>query len=426
MPENFERGALGRLRLHVLPTRRFKTFAVSLFAGTPLSVSGVTPTALTPFVLRRGTRSYPETIAFREKLDELYGAGFGFDLFKRGDYQVVQFRMDIINDRFVSHDGSLLREALRFLGEVVTAPALEEGRFRSRYVEAEKSTVAKRLEAIINDKIRYASERCVEEMCRDEPYRLSALGRKEDLAALDAATLYEAYRHWLERASLDLYVAGDTSLEEVQRLARESFQLPDGKPAGYEPAEPRPARAEVQTIVERLDVGQGKLNLGLRTGTLYGSDEYPALLMYNGLLGAFPHSKLFVNVREKASLAYYASSRLDGHKGLITIQSGIEIANYGKVLDMIREQLASMERGEFGKEDIARTRAMLSNQLREIDDSAFERIGFDFHSILSGRERTGEQMIRALEAVTPEQIAAAARGVRLDTIYFLRDRRGEG
>jgi predicted Zn-dependent peptidase len=148
--------------------------------------------------------------------------------------------------------------------------------------------------------------------------------------------------------------------------------------------------------------------------------------MYNGLLGAFPHSKLFVNVREKASLAYYASSRLDGHKGLITIQSGIEIANYGKVLDMIREQLASMERGEFGEEDIARTRAMLSNQLREIDDSAFERIGFDFHSILSGRERTGEQMIRALEAVTPEQIAAAARGVRLDTIYFLRDRRGEG
>ncbi|WP_276352437.1 EF-P 5-aminopentanol modification-associated protein YfmF [Cohnella caldifontis] len=426
MPETFERGALGRLRLHVLPTKRFKTFAVSLFAGIPLSESGVTPTALTPFVLRRGTRSYPETIAFREKLDELYGAGFGFDLYKRGDYQVVQFRMDIINDRFVSHAGSLLQEALRFLGEVATEPALEDGRFRARYVEAEKTTVAKRLEAIINDKIRYAGERCVEEMCRDEPYRLPALGRKEDLAALDAGSLYASYRGWLEQASLDLYVAGDTSLEEVRQLAGEAFRLPAGDPAGYAPARTRPARSEAQTIVERLDVGQGKLNLGLRTGTLYGSEDYPALLLYNGLLGAFPHSKLFVNVREKASLAYYASSRLDGHKGLMTIQSGIEIANYGKALDIIREQLAAMERGEFGEEDLARTKAMLSNQLREIDDSAFERIGFDFHSVMAGKERTGEQMIQELEAVTPDQITAAARAVKLDTIYFLRDRKGEG
>src|SRR6476620_2463697 len=118
MSEQFQRGTLGKLRLHVLPTKRFKTFALSLFAGVPLTEDGVSPIALTPFVLRRGTQSYPETIAFREKLDDLYGAGFGFDLYKRGDHQIVQFRLDIINDRFVSATGSLLEEALRFLGEV--------------------------------------------------------------------------------------------------------------------------------------------------------------------------------------------------------------------------------------------------------------------------------------------------------------------
>ncbi len=64
-------------------------------------------------------------------------------------------------------------------------------------------------------------------------------------------------------------------------------------------------------------------------------------LMYNGVLGGYPHSKLFTNVREKASLAYYASSRFDGHKGILTIQSGIEMANYEKAVDIIRKQLDS-------------------------------------------------------------------------------------
>lgn len=424
--EQFERGSIGRMRINVLPTKRFKTFALSLFVGIPLTESRVTPVALTPFVLRRGTSSYPETISFRERLDDLYGAGFGFDLYKRGDYQIVQLRLDVINDRFVSSQQPLLREAVAFLGEALTSPALENGRFRTRYVEAEKTTVAKRIEAIVNDKIRYAAERCVEEMCKDEPYRLLAIGRKEDLASVDADSLYRDYQDWLSNAVIDLYVSGDTSLQEVLPLAESAFKLPAGSPQSYSPPELKAPRQEPQTIVERLDVAQGKLNLGLRTGISYGDSRYPSLLVYNGVLGAFPHSKLFVNVREKASLAYYASSRLDGHKGLLTIQSGIEIDNYEKALGIIREQLEAMKQGQFAAEDIERTKAMLSNQLREIQDSAYERISFDFNNVLSGAERTGESLLADVQAVTPDAIAEAARGVGLDTVYFLRDRKGEG
>jgi predicted Zn-dependent peptidase len=425
MSEQFQRGVWGRLRLHVLPTKRFKTFALSLFAGVPLTEAGVTPIALTPFVLRRGTEIYPETISFRERLDDLYGAGFGFDLYKRGDHQIVQFRLDIINDQFVSSASSLLDDALTFLGEVLTSPALDQGKFRSKYVEAEKTTVSKRMDAIINDKIRYAAERCVEEMCKDEPYRLPALGRKEELVSLNADTLYEAYRNWLKEASFDLYVAGDTTLDEVQAIVAKAFALPEGQPASYSAPNLRAARSEVQILQERLDVGQGKLNMGLRVGATYGSDQYAALLVYNGLLGGFPHSKLFVNVREKASLAYYASSRLDGHKGIMTIQSGIEVANYERAVQIIREQIEAMKAGDFAMEDLQRTQAMLVGQLRELQDSAFERISFDFSNILSGAERTGESFIAEVQAVTPEMVTEVAQHVALDTIYFLRDRKEE-
>nr|WP_170312197.1 pitrilysin family protein [Paenibacillus sacheonensis] len=414
---------MNRIRLHVLPTKRFKTFSISLYAGLPLHESTVTSAALIPFVLRRGTASTPETIAFRERLDELYGAGFGFDVYKRGDAQIIQFRMDVINDRFVSSDQPLLAASLKLLGEVVTDPVMDDGKLRSKYVEAEKQTLSKRLEAIINDKIRYAAERCLEVMCEDEPYRLHPLGRMEDIGAITPVSITQAYHEWLKTAAFDLYVVGDTSLDEVKALVAEAFRQNEGEPAAYSLPQVGIPVKEVKNVVERMDVTQGKLNLGLRIHAAYGDDDYPAALMYNGILGGYPHSKLFLNVREKASLAYYAASRLDGHKGICTIQSGIEFGNYDKAKTIIQEQLEEMRSGSYSELEMNQTKAMIANHLRELQDSANEMIGFDFNAVLSKRERTAMGLLEEVQAVTAEQIAAIARKTELDTIYFLRDRK---
>lgn len=421
----FERAQTGRMRLHVMPTKRFKTFAISLYAGIPLSESTVTTTALTPFVMRRGTQSTPETLAFRERLDNLYGAGFGFDIYKRGDSQIVQFRLDVINDQFVSSSTSLLAAALQLLGEVVTDPALEAQIFRSKYVAAEKMTLQKRLEAIINDKIRYAAERCLAEMCRNEPYRLHALGRLEDLPDITPQTLFKAYESWLSQAELDLYVAGDTTLEEVKQLTGDTFRLQPGQGVPYAKPDVVHRVEAPRTVTETMDVSQGKLNMGLRTNIGYADEAYPALLMYNGILGGYPHSKLFLNVREKASLAYYAASRLDGHKGICTIQSGIEVEHFDQAQKIIQEQLESMRAGQITELELSQTRAMIGNQLREMQDSTFEMIAFDFNSILSGKTRTAEDLIASVEAADVEDIVRVASKVELDTIYFLRGKEAQ-
>ncbi|UUZ95673.1 insulinase family protein [Paenibacillus sp. P25] len=119
-----------------------------------------------------------------------------------------------------------------------------------------------------------------------------------------------------------------------------AFNPGEGPRLDYSIRPERRQPAQVKEVVERLEVNQGKLNMGLRINTSYADENYPAALMYNGILGGYPHSKLFTNVREKASLAYYASSRLDGHKGILTIQSGIEIGNYEKAVNIIKERAA--------------------------------------------------------------------------------------
>ncbi|WP_338543246.1 EF-P 5-aminopentanol modification-associated protein YfmF [Paenibacillus tundrae] len=421
----FERGSRKQFRIHVLPTKRFKTFAISLYAGVPLQEDTVTKVALTPFVLRRGTESYPETTQFREQLEHLYGAGFGFDVYKRGDYQIVQFRMDTINDSFVGGDEQLLDRSFAFLGEVLTRPAQENGHFRSSYVQAERETVRKKLESIVNDKMRYAAERSIEEMCKHEPYRLHPLGERKDLSTIEPQGLTNSYQSWLQDASMDLYVVGDTTLEEVENLVERHFNVERVTSADYHAQEASVGDNEVNTVVERMSVSQGKLNMGLRTSITYRDPEYASALLYNGILGGYPHSKLFVNVREKESLAYYASSRYDGHKGIATIQSGIEIPNYEKAVTIIKQQLEEMKSGAITDLEMSQTKAMIRNLLKEMQDSAYEMIAYDFNRQLSGKDRTVEELLNQVESVSKVDVQQAAEKFRLDTIYFLRDEKEE-
>ncbi|KZE82242.1 zinc protease [Paenibacillus elgii] len=420
----FERGTVQGVRVHVLPTEQFKTYALSVYVGSPLQEDTVTPNALIPFVLRRGSKAYPETKQFREKLDDLYGAGFGFDVYKRGDYQMLQFRMDVIQDDFVSSPQPLLDQAVQFLGEAITQPAMEGGTLVRKYIDSEKTTLQKRLESIVNDKIRYAAERCIAEMCSSEPYRLHPLGSIDRIPSIEAEALTERYEALLRQSPIDIYVVGNTNLEQVLPLIERYFAARSERTSDYSLRAEHRSVGQVKEVVERLDVNQGKLNMGLRVRTSYADDSYPSALLYNGILGGYPHSKLFTNVREKASLAYYASSRLDGHKGILTIQSGIEIANYEKAVSIIKEQLKAMEEGQINDTELQQTKAMITGHLRELQDSAFELIAFDFNNRLSGADRTVPALIEAVEQTDKEQIRRMARQVQLDTIYFLRDNKG--
>jgi len=425
-PFEFQRTEVNGIRIHVLPTERFKTYAVSLYIGRPLEESTVTPTAIIPFILRRGTSLYPETRAFRERLDELYGAGFGFDIYKRGNNQIVQFRMDTVDDRFMGEQKpSLLQETLAFLGQTVTQPALENGEFVSKYLDAEKQTIQNKLESIVNDKIRYAAERCMQVMYADDPFRYNPLGRLEDIASLEAGSLYEQYRSWLRHAPMDLYVVGHTTLEEVTEIVKEQFQIDRAELFDYRIEATHRFIKEPKVVVEQLDVNQGKLNMGLTAPFTYNDPHYPAAMIYNGILGGYPHSKLFSNVREKASLAYYASSRLDGYKGMLMIQSGIEIENYERAVDIISEQLQALRSGQITDLELSQTKALMSNQIKEINDSPNEMIGFDFNTILTGAKRTVVSVLEDINQVTKEQTQAVAQNVDLDTIYFLKNQKGE-
>ncbi|KOR94900.1 EF-P 5-aminopentanol modification-associated protein YfmF [Geobacillus stearothermophilus] len=411
--------AVGPVRVHTISTDKYKTNTIVWKMKAPLAKETVTLRALLPYVLQSGTADYPSVKALRTYLDELYGATLNVDLTKKGEHHIMTIRIDVANERFLPEQTPLLSKALQLLADLLFRPALDGGRFVTDIVEQEKRALRQRIQAVYDDKMRYANMRLVEEMCKGEPYALSPNGELEDVDAITAERLHRYYERALAEDELDLYVIGDIDEEEVLNTVRQRFLLSDRAEPARTPQAQAKARGEVKEVIERQDVKQGKLNIGYRTNVTYEDDDYYALQMFNGIFGGFSHSKLFINVREKASLAYYAASRLESHKGLLMVMSGIEPANYEKARRIIDEQMQAMKNGDFTDEEMAQTKAVIRNQLLETLDTPRGLVEVLYHNVVSTRKRPIDEWMAGTDQVTREDVVRVADKVELDTVYFL-------
>ncbi|HEY9721635.1 MAG TPA: pitrilysin family protein [Oscillatoriaceae cyanobacterium] len=411
-----------QMGLHTLVTDKFKTTALVLNIQRPLLPGLVTRSALLPHVLTRGSARYPSVRAMQRQLDGMYGSYLHGDVYKLGERQIVQFRLEIPNGKYLPGKPELLEEAIAFLDEVLTEPVRENGLLKESFVALEKDALRRRVEGLFNSKMQYAVIRALEVMCEHEPYRLYSGGRIEDLAAITPATLTADYEEMLATAPMDLFVVGDVDADLVEALVKRRFRLPERSVQKLPPTSLLTTPAIEKHVEDRFDVNQGQLVIGLRAPAHYASDDHYTMMAYNGVLGAFAHSKLFMNVRERESLAYTARSRYDSQKGLLMIQAGIDIGNYEKALRVIREQLDAMVAGDISDVELEQTRAMLLNTYREAYDSPGALINLAFESRVAGRERSIEDLIAAIPHIGKEEIQRVARGVKLDTIYFLRDK----
>ena len=414
------------INIHLLPTPKFKTVLVTVLLQQVLEKQLAAETALIPAVLERGTGKYPSFRDLKIRLEELYGAELGADVIKKGERQILSFSLEVVNDKFAPGE-NLLRQGLLILRDVIGDPFIENGAFKSDYVYQEKEQLAKEIKGLINDKINYALERCIQEMCPAERFGVYRYGSIEELERVSAEGLYEYYRSLLKENPIDIFVVGEVDPKETFDLIQETFNFPrSGEPVQFPPVEVHNIPGEVRYHEERLPVNQGKLTLGYRTNTSYRDEEYVPLMFYNGILGGFPHSKLFQNVREKASLAYYSFSRLEKHKGIQLIGSGIEVENYQQALEIILEQVELIRKGKINREEMENTRRALISAYKVVGDSPYNLVNFYTDGLVGEREEGIDYFIRKIEGIREDNVVEVAHRVHLDTVYFLCSEGEEG
>lgn len=410
--------------IHRINTNKFKTNLFAIFVTTKLNRENVTKNALLTAVLRRGTSSLPTQEEISKKLENMYGASFDCGVEKTGDNHVLKFYLESINNEFLPIEENLSKECMDILIDIVFNPFTENGQFKQEYIDGEKENLKQIIEGKIDNKARYAFDRCIEEMYKNEPYGLYKYGYIEDLDKIDAKNLYEYYQELIKTAKIDIFVSGDLDENIINEIKEnEIIQAIAEREPQYNVNKENAGKRKIEepkTVAESMQIAQGKLIIGLDVLDNKKESKY-AVSVYNVILGGSSNSKMFQNVREKASLAYTAGSNYLRQKDNIFIKAGIDIPNYEKALEIIKEQLNQMKNGDFTEEDINNAKIIIDSSVGSIPESQDSEITYYFSQEISDEMVSIEDYIKKINEVNKNQIIDIANKIQINTVYFLRD-----
>ncbi|MEG0979571.1 MAG: pitrilysin family protein [Oscillospiraceae bacterium] len=405
-------------------TNRFKTGRISFNIAVPLG-SNVSAYAILPYLLSRSSGKYTRFTELNARLAELYGAIVIPSVSKIGEAQVIRLSMTMIDDRFALEKESIYQQCTELLCDLLFEPNAKNGVFNSEEVKREKRLLLERIESEKNDKRVYALRRCEEIMCKDEAYSINCLGNAKDVEALTPESIYSAWEDLIKKAVVLVNVVGDSDETAISEMVKKRFSSID-----------RSKIANISTkIIEKADkttrrnetlpINQGKLVIGYRAGISHQDENFGAIRVMADLFGGAPYSKLFTNVREKMSLCYYCSSRLNRQKGIIMVQSGIEKVNEEKAITEINNQLKLLQDGEFTTDDLMASKAGLKDTLMRVTDTPEDIDAWGYSQTIAPKFKSPQDIANEIENVTSEEVKIAAKKVTLDTIYMLSGEGGE-
>ncbi|HWI49855.1 MAG TPA: pitrilysin family protein [Rummeliibacillus sp.] len=405
------------VHIHTRVTDQFKTVNFSLKLRRPLKVEEAAERTVLSNVLQHSNAKFPSTASMRMYLDDLYGTVLYLDTSKKGNEHTVLLNVETVNDQYLQH-GDVLEKVLELMHTVLFDPNFEKGIFKENIVAREKEMVKERIQSIFDDKSRYAQNRLTKILAPNHPASTSANGTIPAIEAITPQTLTDTYQRMLAEDAIDIYVVGDIDETKMIEELKKALPFGDRKSSFEKNALPKIQPTD-SYVKETQEMKQGKLHIGFTTPVFFKDADFPKMQIFNGIFGGYPHSKLFMNVREKESMAYYCSSSYSAQYGLVYVMSGIDAENEKKALQLIDEQLIVMQKGEITDLEMTQTKAMLQNQLKEALDSARGQIEiYDQYKDLD-EDFNVEAWQAKWQSVTKQDIVDMAKQLHKETVYFL-------
>lgn len=412
------------IKLHFLNSDKYKTDLSCIIMTVPLERETVTKNALIPFILRRGSKLFPDQYLINKEMENLYGAEFNCGIDKIGDNLILKFYIESINNDYALNDENILKLSIRDLFDITFNPITENNFMKKSFFETEIETLRKVIESKIDNKDLYAYDKCIETMY-DDKFGLYKYGYIEDLDKITFEDISQHYDWLIQNSKIDIFISGKNNNAEIKEFVENNENIKKLNPRdeniilNNEFTECKKIVEKPKEILENMNVTQGKLVMSLDVVSKVDNVQTIANI-YNEILGGSANSMLFQNVREKAGLAYSAKSNFVKQKMNIFIRCGIQIENYEKTIELIKVQLKKIEDGKFTDEDLEDAKTSLISAIKTLEEEQDTEMVYYIGQELSKTDLEPTEYIEKINSVTREDIIDLANSVYLNTIYFLR------
>lgn len=406
------------VELHFIESDKFTTNRIRVRFAAEMSEQTVAGRVLVANLLEMGNQDYPSAQRLRMRLAELYGAHFSTSVSKRGRVHFVDLTISYINPHYLPEQEDITGEIIDFLEACLFKPLKNGSAFKEDVFAVEKNNLLSFLETEVEDNFYHADVEMSKLYYEDEAVQIPRVGRIDLVEQVTAETAFKTYSNMLRLDKIDIFVLGQVDQALVQeKFSSFSFKYRNPKlELEYQQAYSKVTRERV----ERKEARQSILELAYHLQVVYNDVNYPTLLVFNGLLGAFSHSKLFMNVREKESLAYTIGSQISIFSGMLKIYAGINRQDKLKAIKLIRQQFMALKQGKFTEDDLNLTKNMLVHSATLAQDRQNNLLEQVYNQVTMGqRNVTLEEWIEAVNKVSREDILRVGQLVRLQAVYFM-------
>lgn len=383
-------------------TPQFKTNTVFQSYRFKVAKENRSIVAMLARLFQYGTKAYPSKRELKQKLEALYNVQFATGVEREGDILVLTFTTSFPEYRFVN-DTTAFLEVIGLFTELVQHPYFMESVDFNAEFEQERYLLINQIKSIYDDKTQYAFTKLQTQLLESTPFFEDITGSVE---MVEHVTLDEVRACWLEiqkSAQIEAYCT--VAKEETAIVLQEALLTNDviiEKMTHTANLFPINENEEIQKVM------QAKINFALTSGVRYDSADYFASLIATSILGGGSHSKLFQNVREKQSLAYYANAITDSESGIVYIYSGVNVDKVEQARACIFEQIDAMKKGDISLDDIILTKKDLVNNIRESLNRPMGIIQFQRKLKKHPGIVDLESYIAQIDLVTKEDVVAVA------------------
>lgn len=410
----------------IINNEKFKSIFVSINLLLPLKAEDMSKNALLAMVLKKANDEYKTEKELQKELARLYNMKLTSSVEKYNGVYNIGFEMELINKKYIEQD--VLERGLYILNQVITGPLKNANGFNKDIVDREKEKLIVRIKEQQDQKRNYALDKIEEFTFEEEDYGYPKLGKETDVIKIDEKNLYEYYLKVLKEAEIITIVYGNLNgYDNIQGTLDKYLSNFDSnkKVRDSEIKENIEYYSAPQIKEECQDISQSVLCFGLKFIGLTENEIFTSAVL-NAILGGSPSSKLFQNIREKESLAYYARSIYNKQKKAIYIISGIEPENYEKAKSIIMAEVQKMINGDITEEEINTAKDHVISTYREIEDNKGAQNRFILsNEILFEKEIQIEDIIKNILDVKKEDIINTAKKMNIQKIFLLGGRQND-
>lgn len=407
------------VNLVVLPTTQFKTLHIAIDFAAPLEIDTVSARSLLTYLTAVSSKKYPNQQKVAQKTIDLYGAQYQTDVLRFGQTHHVRYSLQMPAPTYIDTDGNLLHGAFEFLHDMIFDPLVRAEQFDQNTFEKEQQSLMNELASLSDDKQRYAASKLRELTYAVPAMAISSSGRVNDVKELTSKRVYQAYEEMLANDTMNIIVYGD--VDETRIISElKSWPLLDHHEPVLQPFYRQNSREILAAATNtQADINQAILMIAYRLAIAPDDPQRFVALVMNAMFGGSPLSKLFMNVREKESLAYSIYSRWQNDTGFITVAVGLDSEKIQQTESMIQAQLSAIQDGDFSEETLLAIKASLINDYLSQQDSPNSEIALIFSRLLTNRETSVTDWVNAVNAVTSKDVAALAHEVTIQSRFTL-------